>query len=314
MSTTTCCSQCKVERADEDFVGKNDRILKSCIKCRERGLRCRNKNKEYYTEYNKKWKAENKDRVKEYNKSYKTGDDWQEIKAVKGITDEKPLPRRKEHLFIDGVEYKSCSKCKEDKMLSEYTNYTKSWDGLRTTCNACLQEYRDGNKEKMTEYNKKYWKETKEEQTKTHKEWKKNNKEHVNAYMRKYKSEWDKKQRETNPVFKITKNLRNRLWHAIKDQNVEKTQHTLDLIGCSPDFLKNYLEEKFQEGMTWDNYGPEWHIDHIRPCSSFDLSTPEEQQKCFHYTNLQPLWAAENISKGGKWTEVTVIYELNFVD
>jgi HNH endonuclease. len=54
--------------------------------------------------------------------------------------------------------------------------------------------------------------------------------------------------------------------------------------------------------MSWDNYGRDgWHIDHIRPCASFDLTDPEQQRQCFHYTNLQPLWAADNIRKGAKW-------------
>lgn len=59
------------------------------------------------------------------------------------------------------------------------------------------------------------------------------------------------------------------------------------------------LEQQFTEGMTWENYG-EWHVDHIRPCVSFDLSIPEQQQECFHYTNLQPLWAKDNLQKSDK--------------
>ena len=65
--------------------------------------------------------------------------------------------------------------------------------------------------------------------------------------------------------------------------------------------LKIYLESLFQEGMTWDNYNfYGWHIDHIIPIASFDLSDPEQQKKCFHYTNLQPLWASDNLQKGVK--------------
>ena len=60
-----------------------------------------------------------------------------------------------------------------------------------------------------------------------------------------------------------------------------------------------HLEAQFKPGMTWDNYGLKgWHVDHIRPCASFDLRDPEQQRRCFHYTNLQPLWAEENLKKG----------------
>jgi hypothetical protein len=74
----------------------------------------------------------------------------------------------------------------------------------------------------------------------------------------------------------------------------------MELLGCTIDFFKNHLESKFVEGMSWQNYGKGWHIDHIIPCVSFDLSKPEEQRKCFHFSNLQPLWAVDNIRKGTK--------------
>lgn len=73
------------------------------------------------------------------------------------------------------------------------------------------------------------------------------------------------------------------------------------MIGCSIAELRAHLESKFQAGMTWANYG-EWHIDHERPVASFDLRDPEQQRQCFHFTNLQPLWADENNKKGAKWT------------
>ena len=75
----------------------------------------------------------------------------------------------------------------------------------------------------------------------------------------------------------------------------------MDLVGCTPEFLRSYLESLFTEGMTWDNYGPKgWHVDHILPCASFDLTKEEEQKKCFHYTNLQPLWWFDNLRKSDK--------------
>ena len=74
----------------------------------------------------------------------------------------------------------------------------------------------------------------------------------------------------------------------------------MKLTGCNILFLKEYLEAKFKKGMNWENYGV-WHVDHIKPCASFNLMKKEEQEKCFHYTNLQPLWAIENIKKGKKF-------------
>ena len=74
----------------------------------------------------------------------------------------------------------------------------------------------------------------------------------------------------------------------------------MELSGCSKEELYTFLEAEFSEGMTWENYG-KWHVDHIRPCASFNLEDVEEQKKCFHWTNLQPLWAVDNIRKGSKW-------------
>lgn len=81
---------------------------------------------------------------------------------------------------------------------------------------------------------------------------------------------------------------------------VPKSASTMSLVGCSVAFLKQHLERQFKPGMNWDNRGL-WHIDHIRPCKTFDLCVPLQQQHCFHWSNLQPLWASENIRKGAKW-------------
>lgn len=104
-----------------------------------------------------------------------------------------------------------------------------------------------------------------------------------------------------NKSDKIMKTLRNRLYSAIKNQSGEKQFKTIDLIGCSMYEFKKHIESQFKPGMSWDNHGLHtWHLDHIKPCVSFDLTKPEEQKKCFHYTNLQPLWAKENLSKHDK--------------
>jgi hypothetical protein len=79
-----------------------------------------------------------------------------------------------------------------------------------------------------------------------------------------------------------------------------KSKSTIELLGCSVEEVWNHLESKFKAGMTKENHGL-WHIDHHRPCASFDLADPKQQAKCFHYTNLKPLWATDNLKKGAKY-------------
>lgn len=106
---------------------------------------------------------------------------------------------------------------------------------------------------------------------------------------------WYHNKGKYNPQYVISQLLRQRLRSVVD----KKFDVTFELLGCSIDDFLQHLESQFTEGMSWGNQG-EWHIDHIKPCSSFDLSKEDEQRKCFHYTNLQPLWAIDNIKKGSK--------------
>jgi len=99
-----------------------------------------------------------------------------------------------------------------------------------------------------------------------------------------------------NVNYKLLELMRGRIYKALK--GLVKSRATRILIGCSIEKLKRHLEKQFKRGMTWNNYG-RWHVDHIVPCCSFDLSKHKEQHKCFNYKNLQPLWAKENLSKQG---------------
>ena len=110
----------------------------------------------------------------------------------------------------------------------------------------------------------------------------------------KNRKDYMRDRRKVDSNFRLLGNLRHRLNMALK--NDSKSARTMKLIGCSIDFLKQHLEKQFKSGMSWSNYG-KWHIDHIKPCASFDLSKPSEQRKCFNYINLQPLWAEENLRK-----------------
>ena len=100
---------------------------------------------------------------------------------------------------------------------------------------------------------------------------------------------------------RLAHNLRARLRDSLK--NNYKSGSAVKNLGCSLKELKAYLESKFQEGMCWDNWNINgWHIDHIKPLSSFDLSNKDQLLKACHYTNLQPLWAKDNLIKGDKIT------------
>jgi len=114
---------------------------------------------------------------------------------------------------------------------------------------------------------------------------------------RKTSREYVKNRYKKDINYKIASLVRNRIKNALIKNY--KSLSSLNLLGCSISFLKRYIEEKFQPGMAWDNYNLYgWHIDHIIPCVKFDLTKEEEQKKCFHYTNLQPLWAKDNWGKG----------------
>jgi hypothetical protein len=120
------------------------------------------------------------------------------------------------------------------------------------------------------------------------------NKDIINS-KKKYR---EKLRRNTDPLYKLITNQRARITNILKKHKTDKTLH---LLGCSAQFLRTYLENKFLKGMTWNNYGKNgWHVDHIIPCSNFDLTDVSQRQICFHYTNLQPLWAIDNLKKSNK--------------
>jgi hypothetical protein len=121
-------------------------------------------------------------------------------------------------------------------------------------------------------------------------------KEERREYMRNY----NKIREQIDIPFKLTRRLRHRLSSALKGNF--KTGSAIQELGCSIDFLKRYLEERFLPGMTWHNYGygsDKWNIDHIIPLSKFDLTNREQFLKAVYYTNLQPLWQLDNFKKGG---------------
>ena len=149
---------------------------------------------------------------------------------------------------------------------------------------------------KKSKYNKKWYVNNKERRNIKSNEWYKNNKKRHNENCRKSKII----KKETDIGYRLLINLRRRVLLALQGKN--KSEKTMILLGIpNVEFLKKHIESTFKPGMSWEKRHL-IHIDHIIPCSLFDLSKPEEQAKCFHYTNLQALWAHENLSKSDKYT------------
>ena len=115
-------------------------------------------------------------------------------------------------------------------------------------------------------------------------------------------SEYERRKAREDPNFRIARSLRSRIRTVLRIQKARKSSSLYEIIGCSKNELKKHLESLFKTGMSWDNYG-KWHIDHIKPCNSFNLIQEEEQKKAFNYKNLQPLWELENLKKSDKWEE-----------
>jgi hypothetical protein len=116
-----------------------------------------------------------------------------------------------------------------------------------------------------------------------------------------------KRRMKSDINYRMRCKLRRRIANALKHVSADKHFNTMELIGCTVQEARAYIESKWLSGMSWDNHSTNgWHIDHIMPCAAFDLSIPEQQKRCFHYTNLQPLWAYDNLSKGDRIIQSSV--------
>jgi len=277
------CTQCGQTKLVENFYKKNtnkDGLRCECIECLKKYRidhkdnmslwRKANKkiisesNKEYRKKHRKElldkkraWDANNNERIKEYSK-----------KRSKILKD-----RGEEEIFYPKKQ--KCFECGKNKSASSFKKCRNNVGGLSCRCKKCDKKNRGINRLKIKQWSKKY---------------NYNHKKSINQYKR--------LKRKNDLNYKILCNSRVRIYHAIKSQNTKKFHKTMDLISCSISALKKYIESKFDKGMSWDNYGVNgWHIDHIKPCALFDLTKEDNQKKCFHYSNLQPLWETDNFKK-----------------
>lgn len=220
---------------------------------------------------------------------------------------------------------KKCTLCKQEKTLDQfYQNMHKGQLRYTSRCKECTikesRKYREGNKkkisvsrkqyreknhEKIIEKSRKDWDENKDKRNKSRRdarkkdpekysksaiEWREKNRDKVRQYKKKYYQK-----------YKVQELYRKRVRAEIK--NKKKGKYT-DILGCSYDFLKQWFEFNFKldeyQNIDWDNQGAVWHIDHVLPCSKFDMNNPDDQKKCFHWKNLVPLLKEINMSKSNK--------------
>jgi hypothetical protein len=172
---------------------------------------------------------------------------------------------------------KICLRCNETRDISNFFKSRKCNDGYLNICNYCRPQ-KTWTKEKQREAEKRYIEKNKE----------------------KIKEKW--KRQGMNINRRIRNSLNHRISGAMFSNNLKKENRTYEIIGCNIEFLKKWMEYQFTNDMNWSNYG-KWHIDHVKPCCSFDLKNEDEMKTCFNWKNLQPLWADDNLQKSGSINE-----------
>ena len=211
---------------------------------------------------------------------------------------------------------KICSKCKINKSSDCYGKLTNSNDGLRFDCKDCRKEYRLNNVAHIKDKNKKQYEENKITLVQRNKIYREQHSDEINQQRKEYRNREEvkahikqkqkdylpirkqsiKEQRKTDINFKMSEILRSKIHKLLHNR---KTSY-IKYIGCDLEWLKQWLEFRFDDNMNWDNFGDYWQIDHILPINGFNLTDEKDINICFHWTNLQPLTAYENRQKSDK--------------
>jgi len=291
---TKICNKCKIKKDISEF-GKHqlhlDGLQSYCKLCKKQ---IDKKYRDTHIEEMKKYRLTHKEETKKYTKRR-----YQENK-------EKLKEKRKKYYQTHKKQEKQYQKkyCQEHK--KEISVRIKKYHKIYyQTHKKEIRKYYEKHKEELLKKKREHYQKHKEKILLQHTEYRKNHKEEAKQYRLKHRKErikygnqYDKNRRKIDINFRLAHYLRTRLNKVLK--NNTKLESALKLVGCSLEQLKKHLESKFVSGMSWANYG-KWHIDHIKPCAKFDLRKKSEQRKCFRYTNLQPLWAKENLSKSDKY-------------
>ena len=257
------CSKCEIGKESVNFYKKKtakDGLRSECKEC------------------TKLYQEENKDRIKEYKSNH-----YNNIKEDEG--------------------YKIMKKSYNEKNKDKISEKSK--------------EYRNKNKEDLSDKKKLYYESNKEDILIKRKEYyevitsdeelrkalRERNKINLKNYRIKNKdllSQKIKDKKKNDPLFRLSDSIRTLIWISINKMGYKKNSKTNNILGCSFEEFKSYIEEQFNDNMSWENYG-EWHLDHKTPVSWAE--TEEQIYELNKYTNFQPLWAKDNLSKGNKWSD-----------
>jgi hypothetical protein len=216
------------------------------------------------------------------------------VKIYKEKNPEKVKESKQKHYLKNKEKYSNLNQKWKEKNPEYMTTYSK--------------HYYIEHKEMLIERSKNYYETNKGELLEKFKEYVKNNFEKTSDYQKKYRENnkeklqnyryfYNKNRRKNDTLFNLKNSVSHRVREFLKVKNISKTNKTFEIVGCSPQFLKEHLESQFIDGMTWENRS-EWHIDHIIPLSS--AKTEDELYMLCHYKNLQPLWAEDNLKKSNK--------------
>lgn len=224
---------------------------------------------------------------------------------------------------------KLCKVCNVEKDISEFPKHRKYKDGLYSSCKSCKNQsskiyylenkdkvienvkvYRENNldkvkysmkknyeknRESLLEYKKEYHRKHKDKYQSMNKIYQIENKDRINFMKKEYISN----KRKNDNLFKLKESISGLIRYSIKHRGYYKKSRTEEILGCTIEEFKNYLESLFLDSMSWENYG-EWHLDHIIPVSWAEGE--DEVIKLNNYKNFQPLWAKDNLSKGNRWS------------
>lgn len=214
-------------------------------------------------EKNRRWRAANREHVRQYSREYRKAQ-RERLNALK----------RAAYNHDRKVVKKAYYEHNRDRLLEQKREYYLRKKGA-------IKHYRERNKSKISDQNSR---------------WHRKNRERVRERKREYN-----RRRYKNPHNRIESNIRRRIGKLLR--GTLKPDHSEALLGCCFEEFMNYITAQFKSGMSMENYGRKWHIDHIMPCSAFDMSDEDQVRRCFHFTNLRPMWAKANMRKGSKITE-----------